>query len=106
MAKVGRITDQSGAEVSWAFDCPGCGIGHTFRVEGAGPKWTFNGDPDNPTFSPSLLVRWPKMGADGRSHEFRCHSYVRNGKIEFLADCDHALAGKTVDLPDPTDWAF
>lgn len=27
-----------------------------------------------------------------------CHSFVRNGKIEFLSDCTHELAGKTVEL--------
>lgn len=105
MAKVGRITDQTGAEVLYAFDCPGCGIGHSFRVQGEGPKWEFNGDIDNPTFAPSLLVHWPKMDSSGRAYEVRCHSFVRNGRIEFLTDCDHALAGQTVSLPDPTSWS-
>ena len=30
----------------------------------------------------------------------RCHSFVREGRIEFLSDCTHALAGQTVELPD------
>ena len=29
-----------------------------------------------------------------------CHSFVREGKIEFLGDCTHALKGQTVDLND------
>jgi len=29
-----------------------------------------------------------------------CHSYVTDGRIQFLADCTHALAGLTVDLPE------
>jgi hypothetical protein len=29
-----------------------------------------------------------------------CHSFVTNGKIQFLADCTHKLAGQTVELPD------
>lgn len=29
-----------------------------------------------------------------------CHSFVRNGKIEFLSDCSHHLAGKIVPLED------
>jgi hypothetical protein len=29
----------------------------------------------------------------------RCHSWVKNGEIQFLSDCDHALAGQTVPLP-------
>ena len=30
----------------------------------------------------------------------RCHSFVREGRIEFLGDCTHAMVGQTVDLPD------
>ena len=29
-----------------------------------------------------------------------CHSFVTDGRIQFLNDCTHALAGQTVDLPD------
>lgn len=28
-----------------------------------------------------------------------CHSFVREGRIQFLGDCTHRLAGHTVDLP-------
>lgn len=98
MGKVGRITDQTGADVSYAFDCPGCGIGHSFRVEGNGPRWTFNGDVDKPTFSPSLLVRWRHQDRD-----MVCHSFVTDGRMQFLTDCTHSLAGQTIDMPE-TDW--
>jgi len=81
------------------FDCPGCGIGHGVWTKSKhhynGAKWSFNGDMEKPTFSPSLLVRFPQ---DGK--EMVCHSFVRDGKIQFLNDCTHDLAGKTVDLPD------
>ena len=29
-----------------------------------------------------------------------CHSFVTDGRIQFLADCTHPLAGQTVDLPE------
>ena len=29
-----------------------------------------------------------------------CHSFVTDGRIQFLGDCTHKLAGQTVDLPD------
>jgi hypothetical protein len=29
-----------------------------------------------------------------------CHSFVRDGRIEFLSDCTHSLAGQTVELPE------
>ena len=80
------------------FHCPGCNCAHSFRVnaqrtsDGKG-CWQFDGSMTAPTFFPSLLRDGP--GA-------RCHSYVENGRIRFLEDCDHALAGQTVDLPEVT----
>ena len=29
-----------------------------------------------------------------------CHSFVRDGRIEFLSDCTHELAGQTVELEE------
>jgi hypothetical protein len=60
-------------------------------------RWTFNGDFEKPTFSPSLNTWYG--GSDGVPLH-RCHSFIRDGRIEFLGDCTHALAGKTVDLPE------
>jgi hypothetical protein len=68
------------------FYCPGCKNYHVFDS-----RWQFNGDLDNPTFSPSLLC-------NPNTPERRCHSFVRDGKIEFLGDCHHALAGQTVAM--------
>jgi hypothetical protein len=74
--------------------CPGCKSGHGFRVgQPSGPNWTFNGDLEKPTFNPSLLCTW-KHG----DVEHRCHSFVRDGVIQFLSDCTHDLAGQTVAL--------
>lgn len=97
------------------FNCPGCGSVHTVRVSGPG-AWSWNGSTDSPTISPSILSRSGHHLGDeqpndhcwcsferrfGRPPEFhcnRCHSFVRDGMIEFLPDCSHALAGKTVPL--------
>ncbi len=99
-----------------AFECPGCKHPHAIRVDGrAKPNWSYNGDPDSPTFHPSILVRTghhvqnqPKPPNcwhcnnrdDGHSMCSICHSFVENGNIRFLNDCTHALAGQTVPLPD------
>lgn len=74
--------------IHYWFWCPGCEEGHAFDE-----RWQFDGNFDCPTFSPSLLVETPL-----RSHTKRCHSFVRAGKMEFLADCTHAKAGQTVAL--------
>jgi hypothetical protein len=82
------------------FMCPGCGTMHQVTVKGQGrPRWEWNGDADAPTFSPSVLVTWPDPDAPG-ANLATCHSFVRDGRIEFLGDCTHALARQIVDLPD------
>ena len=84
------------------FHCPGCECTHQVTVgEGPGPRWGYNGNPDAPTFTPSVLVTYngPDAGVGGAPHAV-CHSFVTDGRIQFLSDCTHALAGQTVDLPD------
>lgn len=61
-----------------------------------GPLWSWNHDTEKPTLSPSILT---DMGPDGP----KCHSFVKNGKIKFLADCGHDLKNQTVDLLDVED---
>lgn len=98
----------------------GIGVG-----EGAGPRWGWNGDVNKPTFSPSVLVQTTgapegrELMTQAEEDEYdaiykaggvnavfasrfgiRCHSFVNDGRIQFLTDCTHSLAGQTVDLPD------
>jgi len=85
------------------FWCPGCDKPHQITY-GKG-KWFWNGDAEKPTFSPSILVSYPaNPKASEEFKEWRteriCHSFVKNGQIEFLGDCTHKLRGQTVDLPD------
>lgn len=91
-AKIHDMGDGDRGQRMYAFHCPGCQYGHNFEV----PRWSWNGSYDKPTFTPSLLCNkdFP---------EARCHSNVTDSKIQFLSDCFHAMAGKTVDLPDWDD---
>lgn len=89
-------TPASGDAPDLMFFCPGCQCGHgvwTTHSNGiTGAIWNWNGSMDKPTFNPSLKV---SHGAG-----VVCHSFVRDGKIQFLSDCTHKLAGQTVDLPE------
>jgi hypothetical protein len=86
------------------------------RVAGGG-SWGFNGSGDRPTFTPSVAVSsghhipghkgdcWCTFNAARPNEDpsfecSMCHSYVTDGRIQFLGDCTHAHAGQTVDLPD------
>lgn len=83
------------------FWCPGCDRAHAIaHGDGPGPRWGWNGDAERPTFTPSVLVRYDgaDAGQDGAPPAV-CHSFVTAGRIQFLGDCTHALAGQTVDLP-------
>ena len=84
------------------FWCPGCDSSHQIRIRtdaSARPSWEFNGDMERPTFSPSILVtmRWSENDADMKDDI--CHSFVRDGQIQFLGDCTHKMAGQTVPIP-------
>lgn len=82
------------------FHCPGCKTQHgvwTDKPASNGARWSWNGDMERPTFSPSLLITVEWREADGM-HRQVCHSFVREGQIQFLSDCTHALAGQTVPL--------
>lgn len=101
------------------FWCPGCDQPHGFSVAGD-CRWQFDGNMDRPTVAPSILVQGGHY-AEGHSGEcwctynakhpdnpsgfkcLRCHSYIRSGRIQFLNDCSHSLAGQTVELPDWPD---
>lgn len=105
MPKFQKVQEGEDQE-SYIFECPGCECCHQIWVKGYNIGWTFNGDVDKPTCSPSLLVRMgPKpdpithlapKGAPGRV----CHSFIKDGCIQFLGDCTHSLAGKTVEIPE------
>lgn len=85
--------------------CPACGFEHNFSVDlvghGKWPKghaqWTFDGNYASPTFSPSMLAN--KAGVEPKFPI--CHSHVKNGVWEFLADCTHDMAGQHVPMIPP-----
>jgi hypothetical protein len=97
MAKVCPVKNQAQKLIGYSFICPGCKNRHVFYTdypEYPEKNWQFNGDVDKPTFSPSLLI----LGDDNFNK--RCHSFVKEGKIQFLSDCEHSLAGQTIELPE------
>jgi len=88
-------TIEANVIIGYQFECPGCKSEHMFstNLKFSPISWEFNGDINNPTFSPSLLV-WRSEPT------LRCHSFVKDGKIQFLGDCYHELKGQTIDLPE------
>jgi len=91
----------------FAHWCPGCKEMHILP-----DRWTFDGNLENPTFSPSFkhsfiqrvfvngewTGEW-KRDAGGNTIPYICHYNLIAGQLQFCVDSTHALAGKTVSLP-------
>lgn len=98
MAKMEKCDGKEGMFLFW---CPGCQCTHYVWTKNEGyphPIWEFNGDTDKPTVSPSIKVEYPT-----KDKVEVCHSFIRNGEIEYLSDCTHDLAGSTVGMMDLND---
>jgi hypothetical protein len=89
MAKVKACKNGQGRD-SVAFECPGCGSIHFCPIDNDG--WKLTGTDEKPTLRPSVRTM---MGND-----HRCHLYITDGEIQYLGDCDHDMAGKTVPMRD------
>lgn len=73
---------------------------HVVTINGP-TTWTFDGNVNAPTLSPSVLVQGVETNDEGMYvRDTVCHSFVHAGRIQFLGDCTHELRGQTVDLPD------
>ncbi|WP_066339287.1 DUF6527 family protein [Azohydromonas lata] len=118
---------RTGADGALYFWCLGCDMPHcVMHGAGGGPRWTWNGDADKPTLSPSVLVQWDHLSPAARERNAAfyqehgrymthielpydvhhvCHTFVRDGRIEYLGDCTHDLVNQTIDLPEfPEGW--
>lgn len=105
-AKVVTATDSNGFDYDMLmFVCPGCVVTEgpggtglhmlTVNSETKSPSWTWNGDLEAPTLSPSILNKAP----------FRCHSFLEDGIFRFLKDSNHKFARQSIPMPDLPDWA-
>lgn len=98
-----KVTIEGVEGDNYFFYCPACGCVHRYQCgTKSGPNWTFNGDYDKPTFSPSLLMFY-YTHPETKEQKTICHLFVRDGKIDYCGDCPHDHAGKTipmVEIPD------
>lgn len=69
------------------------------RRDHQGPVWSWNGDTEKPTLKPSVLTRTEDWSS-GECIKIVCHTWINDGKVQFLSDCSHEFAGQTLDLLD------
>ena len=96
MPKMKKLEDSKGL---YYFICPACKKPHEIGTDPRDqfPVWDFNKDLERPTIRPSVAVE-----STWKGERTYCHSFVTDGKIQFLDDCTHECKGKTLDLPDIT----
>lgn len=100
-----KLRRVEGRYVHW---CPGCEEMHQLP-----DSWTFDGNLEQPTFSPSLkhsglrkvMVDGEWAGGwvrdvSGNPVPYVCHYILTAGQLHFCGDSTHALAGQTVPMPD------
>lgn len=80
--------------------CPGCREYHGVPIPPHRQAWQWNKSLESPTLSPSVLVKSHSAdrGETRLEHPAICHCFVRDGRIEFLSDCTHDHAGKSVEM--------
>ncbi|MHB1323980.1 MAG: DUF6527 family protein [Coriobacteriia bacterium] len=82
----------------WLFWCPACEMIHQLDE-----RWTVGGTDEAPTVEGSYLQY-------GSKHDIkalpRCHLFIRDGQLQYLSDCSHALAGQTIPMPELPKWAY
>lgn len=89
---MGDVCELTGGQYLWWW-CPGCDEPHMVDVK----RWEWNGSLTAPTLAPSILVRRRAKPVRPEPQTV-CHSFVRDGKMQFLSDCTHTLAGKMVQI--------
>lgn len=97
-----KIRDEG--EGRYSFYCPGCDHMHIYFVNSPhwhkdSQGWTFNGNFDKPSFTPSLLNTWgknvnpkyeePEGPAPKNGWSGVCHLFVTDGVINYCGDCTH-----------------
>lgn len=82
-----KITNSDNLYLFW---CPGCKCCHQIDTE----RWIWDGDDELPTVSPSILIKTP----------VRCHLFIRDGKLQFLSDCEHEYRSQTIPMVPVDQW--
>jgi len=114
VALIRRIRDKRESYKAIVLWCPGCEITdedghvhaglHMLPINGNAkkrPTWKWNGDLVQVTLTPSILTK-----SNRGVIPFRCHSFLRQGRWEFLNDCTHPLKGRTVPMVPLPDWVI
>lgn len=87
-------------KTGYMIKCPVCKWHEFPKVGKSGASWSFNGNYEKPTFTPSMneaVGPFPE-GSQWAGQIRRCHFVLTDGKLNFCGDCSHELSGRQRDL--------
>ena len=92
------LQSEDGARLWWY--CASCDMLHPIALHNRPGEsvdvWSWNNDAERPTFMPSFLT-----DMSGRNGPKRiCHTYIKEGMVEYLNDSTIHLRGVTKELQD------
>jgi hypothetical protein len=98
-AKLVKYETEGGSTYIYHY-CVPCKHCHQYQV----PRWTFNGNIEAPSFSPSMREFY--RAKDG-GEKTLCHYFLTDGIMKYCGDSPHDMAGKEMPLADiPEDYGF
>jgi len=105
MSQVSRVLRKWTGGYTWW--CPGCKQAHSVPVDSpTRPSWSFDGNLEQPSFSPSVRHFVPAQAPDpewwpeGKPEHTFCHYFITAGVIDYCNDCDHEFSGQKVPMVD------
>lgn len=101
MSDVARIVEHTDGRQVWTW-CPGCDSLHPFTIESGGVlnggvTWTWDGNLERPTFSPSLLCHSSVHLCEGEHDPTPCQKYP---------DCDAKTHSVGAYVDGVLTWRF
>lgn len=92
------VTNDNGDILGYSFYCKGCREPHVYWTSGK-LVWSFNGNLERPTFTPSLLNTWTNHEEGIR---LVCHLFLTDGIVSYCGDCTHEMSGMSYQLEPPS----
>lgn len=88
-------------QTGWMIRCQACQWHEFPKIGQSSANWSFNGDMERPTFSPSMnqMTNSPDSKYyNPECESSRCHFILREGIIQYCDDCTHELRGQSLPL--------
>lgn len=82
-------------KTGWMIRCFKCGSHEFPKAKTPGKSWSFDGNMEEPTFTPSMNETVGPFPEDSQwtGQIRRCHFTVQTGLIIYHADCSHEMRG-------------